>query len=395
MELRYQGILPEEGTPLHEALAAVRYYTTRDADEPWLFGYGPVVRGNPYQQLVYRSFGDHGLALTPVTDPWSFAELTRLRGQTRGVLYHLHWLSFVHQGVRSARKAAEQSNRFMSELRRFRKDGGHVIWTMHNMVSHDAAFPEEELRLQQAVASEVDLIHVMSEDTPEIVRDIIDLPAEKVLVSPHPSYLGAYEDYVSRDQARIMMGLESDEIVYVVLGAIKAYKGIERLLDAFDALLATSEAPRRLIVAGKADTDADSTALMDRLRMHPYVLLNDRRVPGDEVQRLLRASDLMVLPHERALNSGGALLGPSFDLPVVASRVGVLPGLLPAEFTEFFSGESPAEMAAALGRADRLLTAEAREAARAFAEEHHSLTVSAQLARSIRERLHLDDDSTP
>ena len=52
-------------------------------------------------------------------------------------------------------------------------------------------------------------------------------------------------------------------------------------------------------------------------------------------------------------------------------------------------------MAAALGRADRLLTAEAREAARAFAEEHHSLTVSAQLARSIRERLHLDDDSTP
>ena len=338
MELRYQGILPEEGTPLHEALAAVRYYTTRDADEPWLFGYGPVVRGNPYQQLVYRSFGDHGLALTPVTDPWSFAELTRLRGQTRGVLYHLHWLSFVHQGVRSARKAAEQSNRFMSELRRFRKDGGHVIWTMHNMVSHDAAFPEEELRLQQAVASEVDLIHVMSEDTPEIVRDIIDLPAEKVLVSPHPSYLGAYEDYVSRDQARIMMGLESDEIVYVVLGAIKAYKGIERLLDAFDALLATSEAPRRLIVAGKADTDADSTALMDRLRMHPYVLLNDRRVPGDEVQRLLRASDLMVLPHERALNSGGALLGPSFDLPVVASRVGVLPGLLPAEFTEFFSG---------------------------------------------------------
>ncbi|NUL48780.1 glycosyltransferase family 4 protein [Cellulosimicrobium funkei] len=392
MELRYQGILPEEGSPVHEAVAAARYYTTRDIDEPWIFGYGPVVRGNPYQSLAYRSFGDHGLALTPVTDPWSFAELTHLGGQSRGVVYHLHWLSFVHQGVNTARKAAEQSNRFLSLVRRFRQNGGRLIWTVHNMVSHDARFPDEELRLQQSVANEADLIHVMSEDTPELVRGVLDLPAEKVLCVPHPSYLGAYEDYVSRDQARLMLGLEPDEIVYVVLGAIKAYKGIERLLDAFTALLERSPKPRRLIVAGSADQDESTQDLVRRLRMHPYVLLQDRRVPGDEVQRLLRAADLMVLPHERALNSGGALLGPSFDLPIVASDVGVLPGLLPAEFTEFFDGPSAPDVSEALERADRLVDEAPRRAARSFAEEYHSLSVSHQFAVDIRERLGLDAD---
>lgn len=393
MELQYKGLLPEEGTPLHEAIAAARYYTVRDNSEPWLFAYGPVVRVNPFQSLCYQAFGEHGLAVTPVTDPWSFPALTHLHGQTRGLVYHLHWLSFVHQGATSARRAAEATNRFMDQLRQFRRDGGKVVWTVHNMVSHDAKFLDEEMRLQQAVATEVDLVHVMSEDTPELVRDVLQLPEDRIICVPHPSYLGAYEDYLPRDQARLMLGIEPDEVVYVVFGAIKAYKGIERLLDAFNLLLERSEIPRRLIIAGGADKDEHTQELVSRLRMHPYVLLQERKVPGDQVQRLMRSADLAVLPHERALNSGGALLGPSFDLPVVASRVGVLPSLLSPDFTEFFQGESADDVAEALERSDRLLVSEARLAARAFAERHHSSVVSPHLAEAVRSALGLDHDS--
>ncbi|VXB20531.1 glycosyltransferase family 4 protein [Citricoccus sp. K5] len=390
MELQFKGILRDEGSPVHEAVAAARFYTVRDNDEPWIYGYGPVVRGNPYQSLTYRAFGDHGLALVPVTDPWDFGSLIHLRGQARGIIYHLHWLSFVHQGAASPRKAAELTNRFMAEVRAFRAAGGKVIWTVHNMVSHEARFLEEELRLQQAVANEVDLIHVMSEDTPELVRETLQLPLDKVFHVSHPSYLGAYEDYLPADHARLMLGIEPDETVYVALGAIKAYKGVERLLQAFNLLLDRSDRPRRLIIAGAADNDPRSLELRRQLRMHPYVLLHDRRVAADHVQRLLRAADLMVLPHERALNSGGALLGPSFGLPVVASSVGVLPRILPPEFTEFFPGDSPKDVSDALERADRLVTVEARIAARSFAEELHSDVVSAQLAQAVRDRLGLD-----
>ena len=390
MELQFKGMVADEGSPVHEAVSAARYYTIRDNAEPWLFGYGPVARMNPYQALSYASFGEQGLAVTPVTDPWTFGMLARLQGQSRGVVYHLHWLAFVTQGATSAAEAAAGVDRFLDEVHRFREAGGKLVWTVHNVVNHDAAYLGEELRLQQGIADAADLIHVMSEDTPELVRDVLSLPEGKIVCVPHPSYLGAYEDYLPRDHARLMLGIEPDEMVYAVVGAIKAYKGIERLVEAFNLLLERSGRPRRLIIAGGADTDRGTRALVRQLRMHPYVLVQDRKVPGEHVQRLLRAADVMVLPHERALNSGGALLGPSFDLPLVAGRVGVLPGLLSEDFTEFFDGDSPAAVADALERADRLVSVEARSAARAFAEQYHARHVSPRLAAAIRQGLGLD-----
>lgn len=392
MELQYEGVRVEEGTPVHEAISAARYYTTRDGQEPWLFAYTPVVRVNPFQQLCYRSFGEHGFAVAPVTDPWSFRELTALKGQVRGIILHVHWLSFVLDGATTPREAAEKTNVFMARLRAFRQEGGKVVWTVHNRVVHDATFMDEELRLQQSVAQETDLIHVLSDDTPTLVNDVLTLPAERTISVSHPSYLDAYEDYLPQDHARMMLGIGSDEVVYVVMGAIKAYKGIESLVEAFNRVLQTSDVPRRLIVAGAADRDRETRSLVKQLRMHPYVLLHENRVPGNHVQRLLRAADLMVLPHQDALNSGGALLGPTFNLPIVANRVGVLPGLLGEAFTEFSMSSTAEAMAEALLRADRLLTSEARQAATAFAREHHSSLISPRLAGAIRDGLALDGD---
>lgn len=157
----------------------------------------------------------------------------------------------------------------------------------------------------------------------------------------------------------------------------------------FNRLLSSSDVPRRLLVAGGPDRDRRTRALLKRLRMHPHVLVHDVKVPNEQVQYLMRAADLMVLPHQVALNSGAALLGPSFGLPLVANRVGVLPGTLSGDFTEFMSSTAPEDVAAALARADRLLGSDARHAARDFAEAHHARTVSTEFARDLRTRLSL------
>jgi beta-1,4-mannosyltransferase len=391
VELQFQGFQTEQGSPVHEAVSAARYYTSRDGKDPWLFAYTPVARMNPYQALSYGSFGEHGLAVTPVTDPWSFDSLTVMGGQTEGVIVHLHWLSVVLADARSAAEAAEKSAAFLAKMSGFRAKGGKIVWTVHNMVSHDARFLEEELRLQQAVADEADLIHVMTEDTPELVAQHLRLDPDKTICVPHPGYQGAYPDVVPHDHARLALGLDPDETVYLAFGAIKAYKGIERLVEGFNVLLERSSAPRRLIIAGGADSDRQTAELVRQLRMHPYVLVDDTKVPSDKAQYLLRAADLMVLPHVRALNSGGALLGPTFGLPVVASSVGVLPGLLGPEIAEFIQGDTPEDIADALERADRLRNEASRAAARAFADRHHPHTVSPMLAQAIRAGLKLDE----
>lgn len=393
MELLFRGFRTEVGSPINEALSATRYYTSRDRSEPWLYAYAPVARMNPYQALMHRSFGEHGLAVSPVTEWGAFDRLTALSGQTRGVVLHLHWLSEVLKGARTEADAQVRAADFLSRLQAFRSEGGRVVWTVHNMAPHDAKFLEEERRLQQAVADEADLVHVMSEDTPQLVSDFLALDPEKTFCVPHPSYEGAYQDFVPRDHARLVLGIDPDEVVYVAFGAIKAYKGIERFVEGFNHLLKTSQTPRRLIIAGKADGDRSSQQLVKQLRMHPYVLLKDAKVPAEHVQYMMRAADLMVLPHQRALNSGGALLGPTFDLPVVANRVGVLPNLLEPSFAEFLEGSTPEEIAASLERADRLVAPEARAAARDFADRHRPADVSDRFAREVRERLsHLSQE---
>ncbi|VXB20503.1 conserved hypothetical protein [Citricoccus sp. K5] len=391
MQLELQGFNPAPGSPVHEALAAVRNGTVSQGAPPALVAYTPVARMNPYQALTYRHFGDEGLAVSPVLDPESFESLLPLAEHTGGIVLHLHWLNTVLRGAKSREQAEDLMDRYLLKLRRFREGGGRVVWTVHNLAPHDAVYLNVERALQQAVADLADLVHVMSPDTPGLVADFLQLDPERVVVSPHPSYLGAYPDVVLRDQARTMLGLSEDEIVYVVFGAIKAYKGIEVLLDGFDRLRETDGTPRRLLIAGGPDRDRRTRALLRRLRMHPQVLLHDVKVPNEQVQYLLRAADLMVLPHQVALNSGAALLGPTFDLPLVANRVGVLPGTLGEGFTEFIDGAAPAAVADALARADRLVAPAARAAARDFARGHHAETVSTDLARQIRHRLGLPD----
>ncbi|HRO30943.1 MULTISPECIES: glycosyltransferase [Micrococcaceae] len=388
MQLQLQGFRTEPGSPVHEALAAVRNATVAAGGErPWLVAYTPVARMNPYQALTYRHFGDEGLAVSPVLDPESFEALIPLMDQTRGIVLHLHWLNTVLRGAKSEQQAEALMGTYLERLRRFRDAGGRLVWTVHNLAPHDAVYLNVERALQQSVADLADIVHVMSEDTAELVADFLVLDPARTVVSAHPSYLGAYPDVVPRDQARTMLGLHEDEVVYVVFGAIKAYKGIETLVAGFDRLVAGSDVPRRLVIAGGPDRDARTRRLLRRLRMHPHVLLHDVKVPNDQVQYLLRAADLMVLPHQVALNSGAAMLGPSFDLPLVANRVGVLPGTLDGSFTEFLTGSAPDDVAASLQRADRLLVPEARAAARAFAARHHAERVSADLARQVRDRL--------
>lgn len=388
MQLQLQGFRPEPGSPVHEALAAVRNATVAVGGErPWLVAYTPVARMNPYQALTYRHFGDEGLAVSPVLDPESFEVLIPLMEQTRGIVLHLHWLNTVLRGAKSEQQAEELMGTYLERLHRFRDAGGRIAWTVHNLAPHDAVYLNVERALQQSVADLADIIHVMSEDTAGLVADFLVLDPARTVVAPHPSYLGAYPDVVPRDQARTMLGLSEDEVVYVVFGAIKAYKGIETLLDGFDHLVQSSPVPRRLVVAGGPDRDRRTRALLKRLRMHPRVLLHDVKVPNDQVQYLLRAADLMVLPHQVALNSGAALLGPSFDLPLVANRVGVLPGTLDTAFTEFLDGTAPADVAQSLQRADRLLADDARAAARDFAAHHHARRASRQLASAMAARL--------
>ncbi|MBG6083517.1 glycosyltransferase [Zhihengliuella flava] len=380
MKLQYHGFQTAAGSPVREAATAIRHQEAAGRAKPLLVGYTPVARVNPFQSLLYSQLRQAGIAVAPITDPWAFDELLRLAHQTSGVVVHIHWPSFVLRGVSSSVEAEQRVDEFEAKVRAFTASGGRLLWTVHNLVTHDAVYVDAELRLQQLIADSAWRIHVMHESTASLTQDFVRLEDAKTFVIPHPAYLGAYEDYITRAEARETLQIDPDEVVYTIFGAIMAYKGIEDFLEGFDAV-ASSGRPRRLIVAGAGDGSEKTERLLDRLRAHPRVLLDDRKVPADRVQFLLRAADIMVAPHARALNSGAALLGPTFERPLLARRVGVLPHLLEQSFTEFFDG--PQNAAEAIIAADRLVGEEARSAAADFAVRHHASRISSDFAQYL------------
>jgi beta-1,4-mannosyltransferase len=183
-------------------------------------------------------------------------------------------------------------------------------------------------------------------------------------------------------------------VVYGLFGAIKPYKGLRHVLDAFDAAVAADPPgapPRHLLVAGGPDKAAETHAFLERARLHPRVALDARRVPPDELAGHLRATDVAILPYDGALNSGVLFLALTFGLPVVVPDLPGFDGLTPPELARRYPVGDPAGLADALRDADRFLSPSGRAAATAAADaiaaDRRPDVVSAAFVAGLLERL--------
>jgi beta-1,4-mannosyltransferase len=204
---------------------------------------------------------------------------------------------------------------------------------------------------------------------------------------PLPSYRGVYQDIVSGSEARHRLGIAADDVVYGLFGAIKPYKGLGVLLDAFEAVADGSDRPRRLLIAGAPD-DAEATqAFLSRARDHPAVTLHARRIADAEMQLFLHATDVAVLPYEDVLNSSVLFLVLTFGLPVVAPASGGIAEEIEPSFGRTFAQGDPGSLADALLATDELIAPEARaataSAALGVASRHDPDVIGDAFARGI------------
>lgn len=371
------------GSPVTEALHALRLVAGRHR-EPRLLGVAPVARMNPYQSQLYRAFPTHGIAAAPVNEAASFGQLAEVSGLAP-VTVHLHWLSFVLGQAEDRRAARVRLDEFRAGLDAFlAQPRTSLVWTVHNLVPHDARHLDLEIELRNAVSEAADLVHVMSAATVEAVRPNTVLDAARTVVVPHPNYRGCYADHVTREDARLALGLEPDELVFVLLGAIKPYKGLDGLLDAFDDARGALGRRVRLVVAGQPDASDAAQRFVERCLVHPDVLVAAHRVPSEHVQHYLRAADVGLAPYDRVLNSGAVQLYASFDLPVVVPDV---PAVRESLSAGTFLAYRPGGLADALVAAERFADDdEVRAAVRRNTDRFDATRVSAALADAVLER---------
>ncbi len=320
MLVDWQGYTPGSNSPVSEGFQALRSTAQHDGRPPFLLGFGPVARVNPYQALMYGAFERHGFAVTPVFDVTRLRELVHLKPLASGFGLHLHWTSSITARAETEQEAGIKANGFLGRLDRFQEAGGKLVWTAHNLYPHDSKFVDVDLALQQAIADKADVVHVMANATGTALADHMSIDDSKVVVAPHPSYEGAYENYLSRPEARQSLGLDADEIVFLLFGALKSYKALTELAAGFDELCRRNTSLRfRLLVAGAADESRPVQEFVSWAVAHPMVLIETKTIAQHRVQNFLNAADVGLLGYGRSLNSGAALLYQTFGLPVLAT----------------------------------------------------------------------------
>jgi beta-1,4-mannosyltransferase len=196
--------------------------------------------------------------------------------------------------------------------------GGRVIATIHNARSHDSRRPRLEWIVWKAVARAATDVHLLSAaGASEVLANHPGFGDARRHVIPHGNYrpvLGALED---RSAARSRIGLSGASRVFVLYGRLRPYKGADELLHAFGGL---RDPGARLVLAGEIPEPAYAEKLRAAALADPRVRLMPGHVDDGDLQTLIRASDAVMLPYRKILNSGSALLALSAGRRVVLPR---------------------------------------------------------------------------
>lgn len=278
-------------------------------------------RANPYQGMLFAGLGAVDAYPMAVADVIEHLE-NRSVAAVPGIL-NIHWTTPILQYATGPFRAAIELDRFSAALHKFRTAGGRLVWTLHNVLPHEARHVWAETQLAQLLADRADAIHALSEITARQASEVLRLDPRRVVVIEHSSYVGQYPDWISREAARSQLGLSSTDKVLVALGGIRPYKGLGRLLDVFHEL-ADEDPSLHLLVAGKPAATQETAGLQRRCEQSSRVISEFSHVPDDQLQVWFGAADLAVLPYSRILNSGVFWLAQSFGLPIVGPRTGAL-----------------------------------------------------------------------
>ncbi len=218
-----------------------------------------------------------------------------------------------------------------------------VVAILDNFIPHegrpgDAAFT-------RYFAGPVDAFITMSRQVLGEVQAA--LPHKPAAFTPHPVY-DIYGEAVAKKEACEKLGLDAEKKYLLFFGFIRAYKGLDLLLE---ALPLVKDPDIHLIIAGEYYGDpAPYEALISGNGLEGRVHRFTDFIPTEDVRFYFSAADLVVQPYKSATNSGITQVAYHFEKPMVVTNVGGLPEVVPDGKAGFVVAPQPAAIAAGIER---------------------------------------------
>jgi beta-1,4-mannosyltransferase len=280
---------------------------------------------------------------------------------------HLHWIEAAYKparrNIRSGLVKKLVRNRLVTPIRGAlrlaevsaalclaRLQGKVVVYTVHNLQpNYEQTWPFVILnRIAHClILSLANHVHAHSHYARRVLETVYHR-REGVIVVPPGNYVGCYPNQISRCEARRQLGLPEDAFVYLFLGLIRPYKGVEELIGAFEEL----ELPNsQLLIVGYVPSTSYEEKIAGLSRCNPDIKLVPEFVPDEAIQLYMNACDICVLPYRNITTSSAAVLALSFGRPVIAPAITSFLELVTPESGILYDPCQPHALASALRQA--------------------------------------------
>ena len=276
-------------------------------------------KDNPYQTLLADSLKAQGVEVVfPQGYKRAFPIYRAVRAASAEVL-HLHWLSPYLKG-KNFIKIFFYSLKFLVDIALVKFSGKRIVWTVHNFVSHDTAFERLEEWVQARMIPLVDQMIFHSEYAKSCFENKYRGVKKKSTVIPHGHYRSVYGPAMNSREARKQLALPETGLIFLHLGLLKPYKGIEELIGAWKDNGELFKG-HHLVIAGKAWDETYQKRLADMTRGVERLLFFPHFVEDKKIALYMSATDVVVLPFRQILTSGSLILAMSYAKPVIVPRI--------------------------------------------------------------------------
>lgn len=172
-----------------------------------------------------------------------------------------------------------------------------IVRTLHNLAPHEQGSPLERLALRALDRSTRVFV---------TINPVTRAPRGIEVSIPHGHYRARFEQHARRDTA-------AGTLTYA--GLIRPYKGIERLIKAFESLPIGLVDNLRIVGKPTPELRAHIENVCAR---DPRISARLAFVPDADLVAELTQAELVCLPYDEMHNSGMALVGLSMDRPILA-----------------------------------------------------------------------------
>lgn len=256
---------------------------------------GPRFSHNPFIQHFCQSLSDCGIEVIDVADP--------RKATVPFDVLHIHWPEQVFWNGGLLHRVLARLVVTIDAIRRLKRGGVSVVWTVHNLRPHDLKLhlkPLWSFYLSQ-LCELTDGFVTLSPSTVDVVRrNIRGLRHKPAIYAWHPPY--PYRPAPQpRPELRQKLQINPDSYLFGFLGLLRPYKGIEELIAAFRAISGGGYA---LVIAGEAIPPSYVRKIRRRIDGDARIRLDARGLTDDEYSSIGGAADALVFPFRNILHSG-------------------------------------------------------------------------------------------